>query len=337
MSDAANQPVIAVVTPTYNRATLISAALDSVIAQTIDMPVEIAVVDDGSTDNTAAVMQPYLETHGKPGGKIHITYTQLNKQGVVTARNTAIARTTAPYIAFLDSDDYWQPDKLAKQLAILQAQPDVGLVHTSFRYVNEASEITDDGPQRLDNPLTGDCLDTLLHEFLVLFSSVMVRRSIVDQAAAAEEHGQPFDNRWTNSQDYDLVLRCARLSKLAYIAEPLTMYRMHGSHGAMGNLARAFGFHCRVQIDFVRRYGSAIGIDDAEIKRRVAKFLGGRAESAFWQRQFETSRKLCDLARELGADDGRFAAIRRKASRPVWIYRMKDAVDRLFGRKATKT
>ena len=200
--------------------------------------------------------------------------------------------------------------------------------------MNEAGETTDDGPPRLDNPLVGDCLDTLLDEFLVLFSSAMVRRSIVEQAAAAEEHGKPFDNRWTNSQDYDLCLRCARLSHYAYVAEPLTMYRMHGAHGAMGNLARAFGFHCKVQIDFVRRYGTAIGIDDAEIKRRVARFLGGRAESAFWQRQFETSRKLCDLAVELGAGNAKIAAIRKKASRPVWIYKMKDAVDRLFGRRA---
>ena len=130
MTGDSKQPVITVVTPTYNRATLISAALDSVLAQTVDVPIEVAVVDDGSTDNTAEVMKPYLDKHGKPGGKVHITYTQLNKQGVVTARNTAIEETNAPYIAFLDSDDYWQPDKLAKQLAILEAKPEVGLVHT---------------------------------------------------------------------------------------------------------------------------------------------------------------------------------------------------------------
>lgn len=350
MSSAAQQPVIAVITPTYNRAGLIRDALDSVLAQDVGVPIEVAVVDDGSTDNTLEVIKPYLEKYGDQGvagGLPHvfleesaptartpviIRYTRLEKQGVVTARNTAIAQTSAPFIAMLDSDDYWAPDKLRKQLAILKADSNVALVHTSFRYVNEQGRITDDGPQRLNNPCVGDCLNTLLHEFLVLFSSVMVRRSVVESAAVAEGHGQPFDPRWTNSQDYDLCLRCARFGSFAYIAEPLTLYRIHGSHGAMGNLARAFGFHCRVQMDFVRRYGESIGIDETEIKRRVATFLLGRAESAFWQRQLETSRKLVALASELGVGDGRFDALDKKASRPAWLYKVKDAIDRLRGK-----
>ena len=333
MNPAATQPTIAVITPTHNRAALIAAALDSVISQTVDCRIEVAIVDDGSTDNTQQVLRPYLEKHADPQGKVVIRYTRLEKQGVVVARNTAIAQTTAPFIAFLDSDDYWHPDKLKKQLAAMQADERVALVHTSFRYVNETGQITDDGPQRLDNPCVGNCLDTLLHEFLVLFSSVMVRRSVVDRAAAAESHGKPFDSRWTNSQDYDLCLRCARFGSFAYVPLPLTLYRIHGAHGAMGNLPRAFGFHCRVQLDFVKRYGHEIGIDETEIKKRVAHFLGGRAESAFWQRQFETAKKLCALAKELGVYGDRFAAVEKKASRPVWIYRIKDGIDRMIGRK----
>ncbi len=332
-----NQPTdpftIAVVTPTHNRAGLIAVALDSVVAQTTPVRIEVAIVDDGSTDDTAQALEPYLKKYGDPAGRIVMRYTRLEKQGVVAARNTAIAQTTAPFIAFLDSDDCWHPDKLAKQLAALEADDRVALVHTSFRYVDEAGRITDDGPQRLDNPCVGDCLDVLLHEFLVLFSSVMVRRSVVAKAAKAEAHGQPFDARWTNSQDYDLCLRCARFGSLAYIAEPLTLYRIHGGHGAMGNLARAFGFHCRVQMDFVKRYGGEAGVDEAEIKRRVAKFLGGRAESAFWRRQFETAKKLCGLAKELGVHGPRFEAVERKASRPAWIYKLKDRVDRWLGRR----
>jgi len=324
---------VAVITPTHNRAGLIAAALDSVIAQTTPVRIEVAIVDDGSTDSTPQVLEPYLANYSDPAGKVVMRYTRLQKQGVVVARNTAIAQTTAPFIAFLDSDDYWHPDKLSKQLAAMEADDRVALVHTSFRYVNEEGQLTDEGPQRMDNPCVGDCLDVMLHEFLVLFSSVMVRRSIVDQAAKAEAHGQPFDSRWTNSQDYDLCLRCARFGSFAYVAQPLTLYRIHGGHGAMGNLPRAFGFHSRVQMDFVKRYGSEVGIDEAEIKRRVATFIGGRAESAFWQRQFETALKLCALAKELGVHGPRFEAVEKKASRPVWIYKMKDRIDRLIGKK----
>jgi|GEM_PF-1580787 len=333
MSSAAPSFDIAIITPTYNRSTLIAAALDSVIAQTFDGRIEVAIVDDGSTDDTEVVLEPYLKQYGDPCGRIVLRYTRLKKQGVVVARNTAIAQTTAPLIAFLDSDDYWHTDKLKMQWEAMKADEGVALVHTSFRYVNEAGQMTDDGPQRLSNPCVGHCMDALLHEFLVLFSSVMVRRSIVDQAAKAEAHGQPFDSRWTNSQDYDLCLRCARFGSFAYVAQPLTLYRIHGGHGAMGNLSRAFGFHSRVQMDFVKRYGSEVGIDEAEIKRRVATFIGGRAESAFWQRQFETALKLCALAKELGVHGPRFEAVEKKASRPVWIYKMKDRIDRLIGKK----
>jgi len=333
MSSAAPSFDIAIITPTYNRSTLIAAALDSVIAQTFDGRIEVAIVDDGSTDDTEVVLEPYLKQYGDPCGRIVLRYTRLKKQGVVVARNTAIAQTTAPLIAFLDSDDYWHTDKLKMQWEAMKADEGVALVHTSFRYVNEAGQMTDDGPQRLSNPCVGHCMDALLHEFLVLFSSVMVRRSIVDQAAKAEAHGQPFDSRWTNSQDYDLCLRCARFGSFAYVAQPLTLYRIHGGHGAMGNLPRAFGFHSRVQMDFVKRYGSEVGIDEAEIKRRVATFIGGRAESAFWQRQFETALKLCALAKELGVHGPRFEAVEKKASRPVWIYKMKDRIDRLIGKK----
>lgn len=328
---------VAVITPTFNRATLLPIALDSIIAQSMAGRIEVAVVDDGSTDNTDEVIKPYLDNYGDEDGKVVIRYTRMEKQGVVAARNHGIAHTTAPVIAFLDSDDYWDATKLEKQLALLHDNENVGVVHTSFRYVNEAGDITDDGPQRVNNPCVGDCLDTLLDEFLVLFSSVMIRRTIVDTVAAAEAHGQPFDSRWINSQDYDLILRAARLSEFAYVPEPMTLYRIHGAHGAMGNLKRAFGFHCRVQLDFVKRYGQLIGVSEENIRGRVKRFVFGRAESAFWQRRLKTSRELCELAQELDVYDDQFTQLKRKASRPAWIYKLKDRLDRMRGRTGAST
>ncbi len=325
-------PDIAVITPTFNRATLLPAALDSVVAQTTDASIEIAVVDDGSTDNTQDVMRPYLERFGDDGGRLHVTYTRLEKQGVVAARNTAIAQTSAPLIAFLDSDDYWETRKLAMQLDAMRVDDAVGVVHTSFRYVDESDAFRDDGPQRLNNPCVGDCLDVLLNEFLVVFSSAMIRRDIVERIASEEAHGQPFDPRWVNSQDYDLMLRAARHCRFAYVAEPLTLYRVHGAHGAMGNLKRAYGFHCRVQIDFVKRHGASIGMDEDEARGRAAAFLLGRVESHFWQRDFVVARELCDVARELDVLDERFAAYEKRMRTPKWVYAVKDRLDRVIGR-----
>ena len=326
-----NQPPdIAVIIPTHNRAGLIPDALDSAVNQTYEGRLDVVVIDDGSTDHTDRVVQPYLDQHGALNGRRQIRYERLDKAGVVTARNTGIAMTGAPYVAFLDSDDYWAPDKLERQVAQMEKDPGIGVVHTSYRYVDDRGAFTDDGPWRLDNPCVGDCVDTLLDEDLVIFSSVLMRRSVIKRAAADEPHGLPFDPRWTNAQDYDLLLRAARLSVFAYIPEPLTYYRLHDSHGAMGNLPRAFGFHCRVQLDFVKRHGEELGIGEDRAREKVAAFIAGRAESAFWQRNLDTARALCDVAGELGIHDERLDDLRRRLARPDWMYKIKDGVDRVL-------
>jgi len=330
---------VAVIIPTYNRAAYIGTALDSVLAQTIlndGARVEVAIVDDGSTDATDQAVAPYLQRYAAGGGPVRMSYTRLEKQGVVAARNTALAQTSAPLVAFLDSDDYWAPAKLERQIAGLGRDPDAGVSHTSFVYVNQAGFLTRDAGdkgERPDNPVVGRCARVLLREDLVIFSSVLMKREIIDQAARAEAHGQPFDPRWTNAQDYDLLLRAARLCGYTYIAQPLTFYRLHDSHGAMGNLQRAFGFHARVQLDFARRWGQELNIDAAEARRCVTEFLHSRAEALFWQRKLDVAGQLCALAEELGVADARFAKLARKAARPVWLYRVKDAVDGWFRRR----
>ena len=87
-------------------------------------------------------------------------------------------------------------------------------------------------------------------------------------------------------------------------------------------------------MDFIKRYGDEVGIDETEIKKRIVNFVAGRAESMFWQRDFEKARDLCELARELDVYNDRFAAIEKKATRPAWLYKAKDAVDRLLGRSS---
>jgi glycosyltransferase involved in cell wall biosynthesis len=163
---------IAVIIPTHNRAGLLPAALDSVLAQTAageGCRIEAMVIDDGSTDGTAEVMRPYLDKHGAGQGDVTIRYDRLEKQGVVAARNHGIARTTAPLVAFLDSDDYWDATKLARQLPLLTGE--VGLVHTAFRYVDQDGRFTDAGVQRAVNPCVGWCLDALMDEYLVITSA----------------------------------------------------------------------------------------------------------------------------------------------------------------------
>ena len=332
--DAHDQPDVAVVIPTHNRRDYLREAVESVLDQRFDGRTEIAVVDDGSTDDTASMIQEYVDRFDHPAGAMRVRYIHQQNQGQAVARNTAIAHTTAPLIAFLDDDDVCAPTRLATQADALRNDPGAGLVHTSYWYIDEHGRKSDPKPQRLDNPNHGPCVDTLLNEMLVIFSTVMVRREVVQRAAAAEPHKLPFDPQWVRAQDYDFVLRIARLSRFVYLPTPQLRYRLHGGNHAMApaNLKRTYGYHCRVQMDFARRWGRELGIDDAEAKRRAAQFLHGRAEAAFWRRELTTSQQLCTLATELGISDERFDTLARKASRPAWMYRFKDAIDHALGR-----
>ncbi len=110
-----NTMTVSVVIPTYNRAATLPRAIDSVLAQTLP-PDEIVVVDDGSTDNTAAVLARY-------GDRLRCVR-QANA-GVSAARNRGIEEATGEWIAFLDSDDEWLPHKLADQVAILRGHPEL--------------------------------------------------------------------------------------------------------------------------------------------------------------------------------------------------------------------
>jgi len=106
--------LVSVIMPTYNCGKFISQSLDSVISQTVS-DWEVQIVDDCSTDNTAEVLKPYLEKYP------NIHYYVLPKNGgPAIARTEAIKRATGKYVAFLDSDDLWMPNKLAKQIEFME-------------------------------------------------------------------------------------------------------------------------------------------------------------------------------------------------------------------------
>jgi hypothetical protein len=230
-------------------------------------------------------------------------------------------------VAFLDSDDKWEADKLAKQAAVLTDE--IGVVHTDFRYIDPVGRYLDAGPQRPDNPTRGRCLPILLAEDRVIFSSVLARRALIDRVAADEPHGLPFDPRWVNGQDYDLLLRLSRRTAFGYVSEPLTEYRVHDAQNAMADLPRVFGYHCRVQLAFADRWGAAEGLPADAGVTAAREFLLSRAESQYWQRRTDVALALCQLAEELGLADERFADLALRAARPRWLLRVKDAVDTL--------
>ena len=126
-------PRVTVVIPTYNYARYVPEAVESVLAQSFD-ELEVVVVDDGSTDETADILRPFDE---------QIRYIRQEHRGLAaTARNTGIRAALGRHVAFLDSDDLWLPEKVSLQVARLDSEPAVGLVYGEALLFHEVSPAT---------------------------------------------------------------------------------------------------------------------------------------------------------------------------------------------------
>lgn len=203
---------VSVVIPTYNYARYIGEAIDSALAQTLP-PIEVIVVDDGSTDDTQAVLAAY-------GDRIRVL--RQENEGVAIARNSGIAAARGEYVAFLDADDVWKPRKLELQMA--RFDESIGLVHCGI----ESGETVQ--LPRVDGHVA-DAL--LLLEADVIHgpgSTVVVRKRV------AEEVGG-FDGGLAASEDWDFCYRVALRHRVAHVAEPLVTYRKHGT-GRHTNIVR---------------------------------------------------------------------------------------------------
>jgi glycosyltransferase involved in cell wall biosynthesis len=193
---------ISVVIPTYNYGTYLSRAIESVLAQTHPVH-EIIVVDDGSTDDTRATAARFGE---------RIRYIFQENRGLSAARNTGIRAATGEWVAFLDADDWWLPEKIQLQVAAADRDPQTGLVYTA------AWTQTPDGaaglvpatpPARIWPKLRySNCVSN--------GSSAMVRRD-----ALLAEGG--FDELLTACEDWDMWVRLARKYRFAVVEAPVTM------------------------------------------------------------------------------------------------------------------
>src|SRR5271170_4475779 len=121
-----DSPVLSVVIPTYNRAYILREAIDSVLCQ--GLPLEVIVVDDGSTDDTASVIAEYDE---------RVRYTYQENQGAAAARNTGIRQVRGEFISLLDSDDVWLPGKTKVELELLSRSPNVGAIASNAESYRE--------------------------------------------------------------------------------------------------------------------------------------------------------------------------------------------------------
>lgn len=205
-------PLVSTIIPTYNAEKWIRETVDSVLAQTYS-PVEIIVVDDGSKDGTRAILSTY-------GDRIRVIENDIN-QGVSISRNIAIDNSKGDYIALLDHDDLWHPQKLEKQMSLFNSNPRLGLVYCDAYYEKGGQDRW--RSFQINQPFRGITFDKLLeHNFVLCLTAVIPRRVLMQV-------------RWFHpdlncGEDYDLFLRIAERFPIDFVDEPLATYRVHAEN-----------------------------------------------------------------------------------------------------------
>ncbi len=232
-----NQPTVSVVIPTYNSAASLGRAMESVIAQTF-ADWELIVVDDASMDATQSVVEAYREKicHDR------LIYIRRPQQGGSSAtRNTGIDRATGRFVAFLDADDEFLPNKLARQLALFDLRPELGLVYSDYSYVDlngerHASVFDDLNPAARGVPsievapglhvCDDELVDRMIGRYIVSTITGMVRREVLATGVRFAE-GQQYSEEWL------FFLDVASRTRGGFVDEPLSLH-----HHTRGSVSR---------------------------------------------------------------------------------------------------
>ena len=273
-----SQPDISVIIPAFNRAHTLPKALDSVLSQTLK-PREIIVVDDGSTDETNAVLANY------PG----LCIISQDNRGVSAARNVGIEKAGGEWLAFLDSDDEWLKEKLEKQWDTICID-DKLICHTEEIWIRNGQRVN---PMKKHKKFGGMIYERCLPLCVISPSSVMIHRSVFEDVGV-------FDESLEVCEDYDLWLRiCAKYSVL-FIDEPLIV--KYGGHE--DQLSRKHWGMDRFRVKALEKMMSFGALNDEDEKATVNMILqkcgiiingmkkrGNNDEAEKWQSKIEKYEK----------------------------------------------
>lgn len=252
-------PTVSVIIPSYKQSAYIAASLDSVQAQTYEGEIEVIVVVDGSPEDDARVAREH---------PLDVRVIEQENTGVSGARNMGIARSTGEYLAFLDADDTWTPQKLELQLHALLRKGAPALSFTRYRRVH------DDGSSPLANDHPSLALKVsprrLLRQNFIGTSTVVVHRTCLERCGSF-----PSTNTLLKAgQDYALWLRVASLFPLIYVPEILMHYRVHEVNRVGTDPVKHFEGGLAALRDFERWSPERFGPLSGSSRRNIAGVRG---------------------------------------------------------------
>lgn len=207
-----SEPLVSVIIPTFNRAHLLRRAIESVLQQSLGCW-ELIVIDDGSTDETPEIVAGFRDP------RIRYIHHGHNR-GNAAARNTGIRLSSGKYVAFLDDDDEWLPDKLERQVALLESCPrEVGLVYCGVTFLDVVT-----GKRRYKRPRLKGYVgaQVLTWNGIGTASSVVIRREVLDEMGG-------FDEALPACVDWDMWIRVSQKYMVDFVDDPLVIYREHSA------------------------------------------------------------------------------------------------------------
>lgn len=202
-------PRVSVIIPTYNQARFVSATVQSILNQTYK-DLETIVVIDGSTDDTKIQLEKF-------GNKIKVVEQERSERAI--ARNNGVKHSSGEYIAFVDSDDIWKPNKLEKQIPVLEENEETVLVYSACERVDEYGNNIKRA-KRQTQGYSGKVFEKLLLRNFVVSATPVVRREIFEKS-------EGFITKYVPYEDWELWLRLSAFGKFIFIDSPLASYRIH--------------------------------------------------------------------------------------------------------------
>jgi glycosyltransferase involved in cell wall biosynthesis len=247
-----NLPRTSVIIPSFNYSEYLPAAIDSVLGQT-DGDFELLVVDDGSTDGSRAVVQACSDPRVRLLVQPH--------RGRGAARNTGLRAARGGYVAFLDADDIWTPDKLALQCAVLDGRPEIGLVYSRYGVITAAGRVTSKGRSYLAPKPSGAIFEHLLSGNVIgTPSTICFRRELVTEQKVF------VDETHTYREDWHFFLRLVARALVYYQPRTLAYHRQH-TRNAQGHVSvtmRESLHTAEFGLEFAR---NRLGFDDRKLRR----------------------------------------------------------------------
>ncbi|MGD9763484.1 MAG: glycosyltransferase family 2 protein [Candidatus Binatia bacterium] len=272
----ASEVRLSVVVPSYDTAAFVRQTLDALFAQTV-RDIEVIAVDDGSRDASLAVLAEIEEPR--------LTVVAQPNRGLAGARNTGVLLARGAAVGFCDADDLWYPRKAERHLAVLAAEPDVGLTFSYSAYIDERGART--GQYLISRCARPSARDLIRRNHVGNGSTVVARRAVFTRAGL-------FDESIGSCEDFEMWVRAAACSGYGarLLPEVLTAYRVRS-----GSMSTTYD-------DFVRGYARALGrfrtyvpgFTAAEAARSYAEGLRIASRKAFSHGDVDTSRRLLAAA-----------------------------------------